>query len=98
MNRTLILGGARSGKSGYAERLAMQSGKEVVYIATATAGDSEMAERIAHHRKQRPAHWTTVEEGLALAATLRAWRAPQRAGLFDCPTLLPTDPLFLTGA
>jgi adenosylcobinamide kinase/adenosylcobinamide-phosphate guanylyltransferase len=97
MNRALILGGARSGKSGYAERLATQSGKEVVYIATATAGDSEMVERIAHHRSQRPAQWTTVEEGLALAAALRTWRAPQRVVLVDCLTLWLTNLLFSDG-
>ena len=62
MTRTLVLGGARSGKSSTAERLAIDSGKEVVYIATAHAGDGEMATRIEHHRNQRPAGWRTVEE------------------------------------
>lgn len=98
MTRTLILGGARSGKSAYAERLAAQSGKEVVYIATASAGDSEMAARIAHHRQQRPAHWATVEEGLALGAALRSWRAPQRVVLVDCLTLWLSNLLFSDGA
>ena len=55
MTRTLVFGGARSGKSAYAEKLAAESGKEVVYIATARAGDGEMSTRIAHHRQQRPA-------------------------------------------
>ena len=68
--RTLILGGARSGKSALAERLAAASGHEVVYVATAQAHDEEMAARIAHHRAQRPSHWLSVEEPLALAATL----------------------------
>jgi adenosylcobinamide kinase/adenosylcobinamide-phosphate guanylyltransferase len=57
MTCTLILGGARSGKSLHAERLAIESGKEVIYIATGHAGDAEMAARISHHRAQRPAHW-----------------------------------------
>jgi adenosylcobinamide kinase/adenosylcobinamide-phosphate guanylyltransferase len=59
--RILVLGGARSGKSSFAERLATESGLAVVYVATATAGDSEMAERIAMHRAQRPAAWRTLE-------------------------------------
>jgi adenosylcobinamide kinase/adenosylcobinamide-phosphate guanylyltransferase len=94
MSRTLILGGSRSGKSVHAEQLASASGKEVVYIATAHAGDGEMAGRIAHHRQQRPAHWTTVEEPVALGATLRRWAAPHRVLLVDCLTLWLTNLLF----
>lgn len=85
--RTLILGGARSGKSAYAERVAAATGHEVVYLATAQAHDAEMAARIAHHRAQRPAHWLSVEEPLALAATLQALARPQRCVLVDCLTL-----------
>jgi len=85
--RTLILGGARSGKSALAERLAVASGHEVVYIATAQARDEEMAARIAHHRAQRPAHWLSVEEPLALAAALEAHARPGRCVLVDCLTL-----------
>ena len=59
---TLILGGARSGKSGHAQRLAEASGLPVCYVATAEAGDAEMAARIARHRVERPAHWQTHEE------------------------------------
>jgi adenosylcobinamide kinase / adenosylcobinamide-phosphate guanylyltransferase len=92
--RTLVFGGARSGKSAYAEKLAIDSGKEVVYIATAQAGDGEMAERIARHRNQRPSHWTTVEEPLALAAALAQWAAPQRLVLVDCLTLWLTNLMF----
>jgi adenosylcobinamide kinase/adenosylcobinamide-phosphate guanylyltransferase len=94
MTRTLVLGGARSGKSAYAEALAQQSGKEVVYVATASAGDGEMAQRIALHRAQRPAHWTTVEEKLALAEVLATWRAPHRLVLVDCLTLWLSNLLF----
>jgi adenosylcobinamide kinase/adenosylcobinamide-phosphate guanylyltransferase len=85
--RTLILGGARSGKSALAERLALESGKEVVYIATAQAHDAEMAARIAHHRDRRLAHWQSVEEPLALAGALRAYARPDRCVLVDCLTL-----------
>jgi len=85
--RTLILGGARSGKSALAERLASASGHEVVYIATAQAQDAEMAARIAHHRAQRPGHWLSVEEPLALASVLEAQARPGRCVLVDCLTL-----------
>jgi adenosylcobinamide kinase / adenosylcobinamide-phosphate guanylyltransferase len=85
--RTLILGGARSGKSALAERLARESGSDVVYIATAQAHDAEMAARIAHHRDRRPAHWQSVEEPLALAGALRAYARPDRCVLVDCLTL-----------
>jgi len=94
MTRTLILGGARSGKSAYAESLAIASGREVVYIATAQAGDGEMALRIAHHRQQRPAIWTTVEEPLALGDALLEWGTPERLILVDCLTLWLSNLLF----
>ena len=58
---TLILGGARSGKSSYAEKLAVELGPHVLYIATAEIGDEEMAQRIAAHRLARPPAWLTLE-------------------------------------
>jgi adenosylcobinamide kinase/adenosylcobinamide-phosphate guanylyltransferase len=85
--RTLILGGARSGKSALAERLAGDSGREVVYVATAQAHDDEMHDRIAHHRARRPAHWRSVEEPLALAEVLRLHAREDRCVLVDCLTL-----------
>lgn len=96
MSRTLVLGGARSGKSALAERLARDSGKEVVYLATSRAGDGEMAERIAHHRARRPCDWRTVEEPTALADTLRGLCAPGRIVLVDCLTLWLTNLMFST--
>ena len=84
---SLILGGARSGKSALAERLAQDSALDVVYVATAQAGDAEMSARIAYHRAQRPAHWACVEEPLALADTLRAQARHDRCVLVDCLTL-----------
>jgi adenosylcobinamide kinase/adenosylcobinamide-phosphate guanylyltransferase len=97
MTRTLILGGARSGKSAHAERIALEADCEVVYIATAGAGDAEMAERILHHRVRRPATWITVEEPLALGAALRHWCAPRRVVLVDCLTLWLTNLMLSDG-
>jgi len=88
---TLITGGARSGKSGYAEKLACQSGLRVVYLATARAGDAEMGERIRRHRADRPADWLTVEEPLALGAVLRAHARADRCIVIDCLTLWLTN-------
>lgn len=96
MSRTLLLGGARSGKSGLAERLARESGKDVVYVATSYGGDTEMSARINHHRARRPAEWKTVEEPTALAATLRILCAPERIVLVDCLTLWLTNLMFST--
>ncbi len=68
---TLVLGGARSGKSAFAERLAAASGRPVVYVATATSGgDADFAERIRIHRERRPADWATAEPGAGLVAFL----------------------------
>jgi adenosylcobinamide kinase/adenosylcobinamide-phosphate guanylyltransferase len=86
MTQTLILGGARSGKSALAERLA-QALDEVVYIATAQPGDAEMALRIAEHRARRPAHWRSVEQPITLAATLAEQARAGRCLLVDCLTL-----------
>lgn len=94
MSATLVLGGARSGKSRHAERLAEESGSEVIYIATAHAGDAEMAARIAHHRGSRPAHWKTVEEPLELAKAIERHAYPGRVILVDCLTLWLSNLLF----
>jgi adenosylcobinamide kinase/adenosylcobinamide-phosphate guanylyltransferase len=85
--KTLILGGARSGKSALAEKLARNGGREVVYVATAEAGDDEMRTRIAHHRARRPPEWSCVEEPLALTAALEAHARADRTILVDCLTL-----------
>ena len=94
MTRSLIFGGARSGKSAYAETLAAATNKEVIYIATAQPGDEEMAARIAHHRQQRSANWITVEEPVALGDALLRWCAPERVILIDCLTLWLSNLLF----
>jgi adenosylcobinamide kinase/adenosylcobinamide-phosphate guanylyltransferase len=83
---TLVLGGARSGKSMFAEELVARRGPGV-YLATATAGDAEMEERIRRHRERRGAAWRTVEEPLDVAAALDRHAGPDHAVLVDCLTL-----------
>jgi adenosylcobinamide kinase/adenosylcobinamide-phosphate guanylyltransferase len=87
----LILGGARSGKSALALRRAAESGRQVVWIATAEARDDEMAERIARHRAERPVQWQTVEEPLRLADALRRPTSADFCVVVDCLTLWLTN-------
>jgi adenosylcobinamide kinase / adenosylcobinamide-phosphate guanylyltransferase len=83
----LITGGARSGKSQYAEHRAIEMGGKRLYIATAEAKDEEMAQRIAEHRKQRGNQWRTIEEPLELTQALLAQRGKTDCALVDCLTL-----------
>lgn len=83
----LVLGGARSGKSRYAQRLAESSGLDPVLIATAQPLDAEMEARIARHAALRSARWTVIEEPYALSGALRREARRQRIVLADCATL-----------
>jgi adenosylcobinamide kinase/adenosylcobinamide-phosphate guanylyltransferase len=83
----LVVGGQRSGKSRYAERLVAASGRLAVYLATATAGDGEMAERIAAHRRRRAEDWRLVEEPFDMAAAIARESRSDTAVLVDCLTL-----------
>ena len=87
----LILGGARSGKSSYAETLAKAKNKDVFYIATAKVLDKEIKERVLRHQQDRPASWTTIEEPIALADALQQNVAPERVILVDCLTMWMTN-------
>ena len=83
---TLVLGGARAGKSAFAEGLA-QAWNQRVYVATAVVTDDEMAERIAQHRTRRGPAWRTVEEPIELSAVIRRESAPAAGLLVDCLTV-----------
>jgi adenosylcobinamide kinase / adenosylcobinamide-phosphate guanylyltransferase len=86
MSLVVLIGGARSGKSSLAVRLAARAGSPVTVIATGEARDAEMAERIELHRAERPADWATVEEPLGLAAALAVVPAPHTV-IVDCLSL-----------
>lgn len=90
----LVIGGARSGKSSYAESVAKQSGKAVIYIATAEVGDQEMAQRIEKHKAQRPQEWQVIEEPLQLATVLKQYSREDNCLLVDCLTLWLSNCLF----
>jgi adenosylcobinamide kinase/adenosylcobinamide-phosphate guanylyltransferase len=83
---TLVLGGARSGKSAYVQSLAEATGKSVTFLATAQALDEEMRRRIQKHRDERPPDWQTLEIPLGLAAYRR--QVNSEVVILDCVTLL----------
>lgn len=91
MSLTLVLGGARSGKSAYAEKLAAQTGNKVIYIATAQVHDASIEKRVALHRESRPSEWQTVESPLQLADTLQSLAAEGVTILVDCLTMWVTN-------
>ena len=89
----LVLGGARSGKTSFAERLAVKYGSRPAYLATAEALDTEMADRVETHRRQREGRFETIEQPLALAETLQAAASHHDVILVDCLTLWITNML-----
>lgn len=94
-NLTLILGGARSGKSSYAEQIGRASGRPVLFIATGAAGDDEMRRRIEQHRLARPSEWRTLEAPIQVGSILRSQAAALQAQIviLDCITLLVSNVL-----
>lgn len=87
----LVLGGVRSGKSRFAQDLAWRlGGEDVLFVATAEAGDDEMSRRIEMHQRSRPAAWRTLEQPLAIGKAIAAI-APPRVILLDCLTLLVSN-------
>ena len=95
--KTLVLGGARSGKSRYAEEFALGFEGTVYVLATAQALDDEMMARIKRHRADRPVHFLTIEEPVALAATLRRYSQPGNLIIVDCLTLWLTNLISMAG-
>ena len=93
----LVLGGARSGKSRYAQSVVEQSGKTRIFIATAQPGDGEMAARIATHKAERGPDWRTIEAPLLLDAALRQAMAADTIVLVDCLTLWLSNLMFASG-
>ncbi len=91
----LVLGGARSGKSTFAEKLSINSQRSVAFIATAVAGDEDMRDRIARHQAMRPASWHTIEESLYLADAVRQAATYADVLLLDCMTTWLANWLFL---
>ncbi|MGF1764684.1 bifunctional adenosylcobinamide kinase/adenosylcobinamide-phosphate guanylyltransferase [Aliivibrio kagoshimensis] len=91
MSVEFVLGGARSGKSSYAEKLAQQSSLPVTYIATATGNDDEMVQRIAHHQASRPASWHVIEEPLHLTSVIKQYAQNGQCVIVDCLTLWLTN-------
>ena len=89
-----ITGGARSGKSAFAEQVAQQFGTNLGYLATAQPMDGEMDERISLHRQRRGPHWSTLEEPLQLSHMLEECDGRFQAILVDCITLWVTNLLF----
>lgn len=92
-NLTLLLGGARSGKSGYAQQWAHEHGRRVLFVATAQAFDDDMAERIARHRAERPSSWGTLEAPVRAAEAIRPIVSEYDTILLDCITLLASNVL-----
>ncbi|MFH1775865.1 MAG: bifunctional adenosylcobinamide kinase/adenosylcobinamide-phosphate guanylyltransferase [Chloroflexota bacterium] len=93
----LVTGGARSGKSHFAQQLALESKEPVLFVATAEAGDDEMRRRIEEHRRQRPPTWRTLETPTQVAGQIPGAAAGARTVIVDCITLLVSNILLKHG-
>jgi len=88
LKSTLIIGGARSGKSHFAQELGLKSAQPVLFVATAVAGDEEMRQRIEEHRKARPTAWSTLEVTTHIGNQIRQKIGKTQTVIVDCITLL----------
>jgi adenosylcobinamide kinase/adenosylcobinamide-phosphate guanylyltransferase len=88
LKSTLVTGGARSGKSTYAQEMALKAGGAVLFVATAEAGDEDMRKRIEAHKKSRPANWTTLEATMHIGSRIIDNIDGARTVIIDCITLL----------
>jgi adenosylcobinamide kinase/adenosylcobinamide-phosphate guanylyltransferase len=93
MKKILITGGARSGKSRFAQQLAADFGGKVLFIATAEAKDEAMRLRIEAHRKSRPQDWETLEAPLGVSAVIRGYTGGAEVVVIDCITMLVSNTL-----
>ena len=91
MKNTLIIGGARSGKSHFAQELALKASKPVLFVATAKAGDEEMRQRIEEHQKARPADWSTLEATAHVGSQILQKSGEVQTVIVDCVTLLVSN-------
>ena len=89
--KILILGGARSGKSHYAQEIALKSSPPVLFVATAEAGDEEMRQRIEEHKKARPAKWSTLEVTARIGSEIKQNIGKAQVVIVDCVTLLVSN-------
>jgi adenosylcobinamide kinase/adenosylcobinamide-phosphate guanylyltransferase len=87
----LVIGGARSGKSRFAQELGRELGGQVLFVATAAAGDEEMSQRIEEHQKERPANWRTLEAGSHLGRRIKQEIGDARLVIVDCIALLVSN-------
>jgi len=88
LKNILIIGGARSGKSSYAQKLARDSGKKVLFVATAEAKDEEMRQRIEKHQRERPATWRTLEVTSHVGSHILREIGDEKVVILDCVTML----------
>ena len=87
----LLTGGARSGKSSFGQELALRMGGPVLFVATATAGDEEMRQRIEEHRRSRPQNWSTLETTTNIGSRIRQEIGEAKVVIIDCITLLVSN-------